>query len=131
MSADKLKKLKETGEISGLTPEKKKILKEILDKMKEANSNLWRRAYNNLNKEYQTLVVDDDKQATHWRALPDTREDGSDAITIGKLYRLYWDYFDNEYVILNDNKQFSTIYMWHNGEWVVMEGSKRWQDLNR
>jgi hypothetical protein len=72
------------------------------------------------------LKVKTEEFATHWMPLED--DDKHENITLGKLYRLYWDEFDSEHMINDDNNQLGTLFMVHNGVFVILESSNQWHD---
>lgn len=84
--------------------------------------------YHYNNKAY--IVVRNSANATHWMALEDDRwkDDPEVNITPNKMYRILYDQYEDEIVIIDDKENLSMEYMSHHGEWVVMEDSDRWMD---
>ncbi|SDE38634.1 hypothetical protein SAMN02799630_05326 [Paenibacillus sp. UNCCL117] len=70
-------------------------------------------------------VTADIHEATHWMPVKDERwtEDGGawSGVTPDKHYRLFYDKYDKEYVIVNDRGQLSMIYLAHRGCYLVYE----------
>lgn len=65
--------------------------------------------------------TDDISKATHWRPLSTPSIPTSTGVTVGKVYRLYYDKVEKEEMIVDDNGNFSLIYMCHNGEFLVYD----------
>lgn len=60
------------------------------------------------------------EEATHW--LPNIDDEmGECEVTPYQLYRIFHDKYDDEYLIVDDKKDFSLFYLWHNGRFVVLE----------
>lgn len=74
------------------------------------------------------IVIEELDHATHWRALDD-KDHNDDNVTTGKLYHLYYDIYDDEIVLFDDKGTNSTVFMWHKGECIVMEGSRQWYEF--
>jgi hypothetical protein len=70
-------------------------------------------------------VISDINEATHWMPLPDERwtaDSGSwSGVTPDKHYRLFYDKYDQEYVIVNDRGHLSMIYLAHRGLYLIYE----------
>jgi hypothetical protein len=68
-------------------------------------------------------VTLDINEATHWMPLKDEqwKEDGGtwSGVTQDKHYRLFYDKYDKECVIVNDRGQLSMIYLAHHGCYLV------------
>ncbi|SDE48789.1 hypothetical protein SAMN02799630_05540 [Paenibacillus sp. UNCCL117] len=62
-------------------------------------------------------------EATHWMPLPDERwtadNDAWSGVRPDKHYRLFYDKYDREYVIVNDRGQLSMIYLAHHGLYLI------------
>lgn len=63
------------------------------------------------------------EDATHWLAEFDN-DIGECEVTPYQLYRLFLDKYGEECIILDDEKNFSLIYLWHNGRFVVLEETR-------
>ncbi|WP_159885760.1 hypothetical protein [Paenibacillus puerhi] len=70
-------------------------------------------------------ITSDINEATHWMPLPDERWTADNSAwsgaTPGKHYRLFYDKYDREYVIVNDRGQLSMIYLAHHGLYLIYE----------
>lgn len=59
-------------------------------------------------------------KATHW--MPTFKDDYEGCeVTPYQLYRIFYDKYDKEHLIMDDNNQFSLIHIWHGGRYVVLE----------
>ncbi|MCG5252464.1 hypothetical protein P4U99_27640 [Brevibacillus agri] len=65
-------------------------------------------------------AVEKVEEATHWLATFDD-DIGECEVTPFQLYRIFYDKYDDEHLIVDDNDIFSLIYLWHNGRFVVLE----------
>ncbi|MFP3391783.1 hypothetical protein [Brevibacillus sp. SIMBA_040] len=63
------------------------------------------------------------EEATHWLPTFDD-EIGDCEVTPFQLYRIFLDKYGDECVIVDDEKNFSLIYLWHNGRFVVLEETR-------
>ncbi|KIL38673.1 hypothetical protein SD70_24800 [Gordoniibacillus kamchatkensis] len=73
-------------------------------------------------KGYVCRVVQTIEEATYW--LPTFDEDLEECeVTPYQLYRILYDKADDEHLIIDDNDEFSLIYLWHAGRFVVLEES--------
>lgn len=77
------------------------------------------RCHKNPNKNYKLSITNDVLRATHWRATPDTMSPDKSGVTVGHTYPIYYDRFNNEELIVDDIKNFSLIYLCHNGELLI------------
>lgn len=59
------------------------------------------------------------EDATHW--LPAFCNHRQCDVTPYELYRVFHDRYEDEYLIQDNNDQFSLIYLWHVGRFVVLE----------
>jgi hypothetical protein len=70
-------------------------------------------------------VTPDIHEATHWTPLEDDRWTEQSVAWSGvsqdKHYRLFYDKYDREYVIVNDRGQLSMIYLAHHGLFLIYE----------
>lgn len=60
------------------------------------------------------------KKATHWMPTFESHYDGCE-VTPYQLYRIFYDQYDKEHLVVDDNNQFSLIYLWHSGRFVVLD----------
>ncbi|CAM3018390.1 hypothetical protein PASE110613_12630 [Paenibacillus sediminis] len=71
-------------------------------------------------KGYICRAVQSIEEATHW--LPTFDDEMEECgITPYQLYRIFQDRYENEFLIMDDSNEFSLIYLWHNGRFVVVE----------
>ncbi|MDR9507582.1 MULTISPECIES: hypothetical protein [Brevibacillus] len=64
------------------------------------------------------------EEATHWLATFDDAIDECE-VTPFQLYRIFHDKYDDEHLIIDDNGNFSLIYLWHEGRFVVLEETRK------
>lgn len=60
------------------------------------------------------------EEATHWFPMFGNCCDECE-VTPYQLYRIFLDRYDDEYLIVDDNNNFSLIHLWHKGRFVVLE----------
>jgi hypothetical protein len=66
-------------------------------------------------------IVDNFEEATHWIPTYDENAEGYEAITLNKPYRLYYDKYEQEEVIIDNDGMASTVYLAHNGQLIKMK----------
>ncbi|RIX60039.1 hypothetical protein D3P08_00135 [Paenibacillus nanensis] len=60
------------------------------------------------------------EEATHWLPILGNRFEEYET-TPFQLYRIFHDRYDDEFLIMDDNNNFSLIHIWHKGRYVVLE----------
>lgn len=72
------------------------------------------------------IITPDIHEATHWMPVKDIRwtADGHwSGVTPDKPYRLFYDKYEREHVIVNDYGKLSIIYLAHEGFYLIYERS--------
>lgn len=69
------------------------------------------------------MQVQNVEEATHWLATFDD-DIGECEVTPFQLYRIFRDQYDDECLIIDDDKNFSLIYLSHAGRFVVLEQTR-------
>lgn len=74
------------------------------------------------------VATEDIHKATHWMALEDKDAVECEKVTPNQLYRLYLDSYEDEYILIDDEKNLHMDYICHEGQYVILEGSEKWMD---
>ncbi|ANY75967.1 hypothetical protein BBD41_27210 [Paenibacillus ihbetae] len=66
-------------------------------------------------------ITNDISKANYWIPIDDPTFKIKSQITLGKGYRLFWDKYEQETLIVDDCGNFSAIPNCHNGEFLIIK----------